>query len=412
MVLSRHATRILRHGTEKRYSGYPMSMDSAVWVRWSDLEVNLRLHCHVHAKVIDLSILAVTVPKARIQLGVFCFDVPTQMDHHHNTFVRACQGISIPFDREERIGRIFTNLDSMLDNIEELWRTTLESHVDGIFAKGIVPGGLGHGRNSCYLLPRNPWNKNFDECARHDTDAYVRIDPKSLEQLLQCGIVVQTATGTVTVWEIIPPTAIMCIIVRRAGQPVYLWHKSLAGQVPTGASRSRSRAMSRDGREASGRGAASARESNAGRNEDERIRMVACPACEVSSASGRVNCPLCYRMTNEDMVEYTINVRNYNDQLEGWKRRPEEGRRKQEDGGKFLQKLVKKAQYETMDQKERRTESKDHKFRKLVSKLHVRCHEWMKAGEEGISLRLELALKGRVCQSLIHCTAEWMPKDA
>ena len=83
----------------------------------------------------------------------------------------------------------------------------------------------------------------------------------------------------------------------------------------------------------------------------------------------------------------------------------------------MIEKLVKEAQEETRDQKETwygrsKTESKDHKFRKLARKLRIRRHEWMKAGGEGIALRLKLAQKGMVCQSLVRCTAEWMPKDA
>ena len=172
------------------------------------------------------------------------------------------------------------------------------------------------------------------------------------------GFVVQTANGTMTVQERIPPTAIMCVLVWRGGQLAFLWHRALAGQVPGRGKAAEYCVPERARRENVGRGAAFARELNSGRHENGGARKASCPACDITFVSGRVGCPIChadifYRMTNDEMIEYTINMRNYNGQLEAWKKKSEAGHKEQEDNDRLLQQLVKEAQEETRDRKEK-----------------------------------------------------------
>ena len=130
------------------------------------------------ATLLDLLTIAVTGPKARLQMGVW-MSSDGSVDSV-NTFVRANQGHGLRFVREERVAKIKDSLEALLDSVEDLWHGTFFANTTDILMRGLVPGGELGDRNSVYLTPVSPWNQGFEDASRKGVDVFVRVDPEVL----------------------------------------------------------------------------------------------------------------------------------------------------------------------------------------------------------------------------------------
>ena len=153
-----------------------------------------------------------------------------------NIFVRANQGHSIGFVREDRIGTPIRSATELPSSVVDLGHATEPSCIKSILKAGILPGGALGGRNSVYLSPVEPWHEEFKNTARSSSNYFVQIDPVVLMNTVESDAVVQTANSNILVRGEVPPKAIIKILTLRAGRGyVHVWHRELADQMPSSA---------------------------------------------------------------------------------------------------------------------------------------------------------------------------------
>ena len=220
-------------------------MDSAGWVLAVDL-LNLIRHgefgkeiqeLDVHED--DLQIIAATAPKFRVQLGVVYINGKDKQQIACQFFIRANQGTSIPFIREDRAGKVFYDVHDCRDCIRDLWHSTDNNNLDSKLRNGLLPGGTGGERCSCYFSPLPPWEEGFRETSRSQTDTFIQVDVEKLFECVAQGTIVQTSNGSVLVRAPIVPTAFVCVMVERSKwhnrTPQLVWHRNVTNLTPTSA---------------------------------------------------------------------------------------------------------------------------------------------------------------------------------
>ena len=212
-------------------------MDSAGWMRADDLLMELNSVTYPpfnKASILHLAVVAATGPKGRIQLGAWMAKDGT-IDVE-SVFIRANQGHSIGFVREDRIGTPIKTSTDLISRVVDLWHATEQSCIKSILTGGILPGGALGGRNSVYLSPVEPWHEEFKNTARNSSNYFVQIDPVVLMDTAESDAVVQTANSNILVRGKVPPKAIIKILTLRANKGyVHVWHRELADQLPSSA---------------------------------------------------------------------------------------------------------------------------------------------------------------------------------
>ena len=80
----------------------------------------------ISASLLDSLIISVTGPKGRLQMGAWTAggDLKT-----NNLYIRANQGQSIGFVREERVAKVMHDTDELLESISNLWHAT---HIESV----------------------------------------------------------------------------------------------------------------------------------------------------------------------------------------------------------------------------------------------------------------------------------------
>ena len=137
-------------------------MDSAGWMRAQDVVAELQSVGYAPysiASVTDLLVIVVTGPKGRLQIGIWTGGVD-RLDVTH-VFIRANQGHTIDFVREDRVAKVKLSLDELVPCIRNIWHATKWEHMSNILKEGLIPGGQRRGRNSVYLSPLEPWGQRL-----------------------------------------------------------------------------------------------------------------------------------------------------------------------------------------------------------------------------------------------------------
>ena len=147
--------------------------------------------------------------------------------------MRANQGLSIPFVREERVAHVISTARELKARVCSVWHGTFYKSVPEILRRGLMLGGPASNRSSVYFAPLSPLDDDFGEVSRGGSETFIQIDPERLMELVPRGKVMQTANGTLLVNHVVPAAAFYCILAKRSEGPLtMIWHRSVNGMIP------------------------------------------------------------------------------------------------------------------------------------------------------------------------------------